>query len=125
MTHFCKTIEQRADSAVIGVYDIQDPSLAAGRYGVVQTDANNRIITIDEKPEEPKSALVSMGVYGFSGKAVELIEAYSNSSAKKDAPGHYAQWLLEKVPVYASLFSGKWYDIGSIDQLKEADQAYS
>lgn len=122
---FCSTISSHPDAAVIGVYDIKDPSLAAGRYGVVHTDTGDRITAIEEKPEHPSSPLVSMGVYGFSGKAVELIDEYSNSPEKKDAPGHYAQWLLQRVPVFASLFSGKWYDIGSLDQLTEADKAYT
>ncbi len=111
-------------SALIGCYDIGDKSIAAGRYGIIEYDDQNRIIDIEEKPENPKTSVVSMGVYYFAKEALKFIDEYMGSSGREDAPGHYATWLLHKTEVYAHLFTGKWYDIGSLDQLEEASREF-
>lgn len=110
--------------AAVGVYDIQDPKIGAKRYGILELDEKRKITAIEEKPENPKTTFVSMGVYYFAQPTLKYIDEYMQSTAKQDAPGHYVTWLLKKTSVYAFLFTGKWYDIGSLDQLEEARQAY-
>ncbi|MFT5207650.1 MAG: glucose-1-phosphate thymidylyltransferase [Candidatus Omnitrophota bacterium] len=110
--------------ALIGCYDIGDKSVAAGRYGIVELDEHNKIIDIEEKPQNPKTSIVSMGVYYFAKEILNFIDEYMGSSGREDAPGHYATWLLHKTAVYAHLFTGRWYDIGSLDQLEEASREF-
>jgi glucose-1-phosphate thymidylyltransferase len=110
--------------AGVGVYDLKDPALGAGRYGMVTLDGTSRITAIDEKPERPRTRFASMGVYYFPAPSLGLIREYLASPDKKDAPGHYAAWLLAKMPVYGYVFTGRWYDIGSIDQLEEAGREF-
>jgi glucose-1-phosphate thymidylyltransferase len=121
---FTAFAKKKGDGLSIGVYDIGDPKIAAGRYGIIEFDSTKKITRIEEKPKEPKATTVSMGVYYFSQSTLPFMDIYMKSSAKQDAPGHYVTWLLKQMNVYAYLFSGKWYDIGSFDQLDEANRDY-
>ena len=115
----------KKDSGCIGVHDLKDPSIGAKRYGMIRTDAESRILSIDEKPEHPQSSLASMGIYFFPQSSLKFIKEYLASGAKQDAPGFYATWLLAKMQMYAFSFPGRWYDIGSVEQLEEARTSYS
>lgn len=124
LADFVKEAAKRPDAVSIGVYDIGDPSLASKRYGVVEMDKNRKVIRIDEKPEKPRFPWVSMGVYYFGKNILPKVDEYLNSGAAKDAPGHFVIWLLDKVGVYGVPFSGRWFDIGSHDQLEHASRTY-
>lgn len=115
--------EKRAEAA-IGVYDIRDRRLAKKRYGVVHLGRDGRVRKIDEKPEVPEHSTISMGVYYFARKTLPLLAEYGSATGRKDAPGHYAVWLLSRTAVYGYLFPGRWYDIGSFDQLEAARASY-
>ena len=103
---------------LIAVYDVGDPELAK-RYGVVVLEGG-RVISFQEKPAEPRSTLVSTGVYVFPRKVMERIDEYL-SNGNRDSPGYFIQWLLEKgEEIRAYRFSEYWYDIGSADSYLEA-----
>jgi glucose-1-phosphate thymidylyltransferase len=64
---------------LIAVYDVGDPGLAK-RYGVVVLEGE-RVISFEEKPPQPRSTLVSTGVYVFPRRVMERIDEYlSNAS---------------------------------------------
>lgn len=124
LASFVRFARRHDAGAAIGVYDIRDRRLARKRYGVVHLDRKGRVLKIDEKPEAPERATISMGVYYFSRKTLPLLKEYASEEGRKDAPGHYAAWLLSRIPVYGYLFEGRWYDIGSFDQLDAARDDY-
>lgn len=111
-------------SITLGAYDIRDPKLASNRYGVLEIDKENRVTSIHEKVADPPSPLVSMGVYFMSKESLPFIHKYLSSEQKMDAPGHYLKWMLQEISLYGVLFEGQWYDIGSTDQLEEANKLY-
>lgn len=115
---------RKSGGAAIGTYDLGDPQLGAKKYGIIETDAQKKITRIEEKPEKPKASLVSMGIYYFPKKSLPLIDAYLQSAEKQDAPGHYATWLLSRLDVFSYTFRGRWYDIGSFEQLEEANRKF-
>lgn len=103
-------------------YDIGDLDMAT-KYGVIAIDTNKQIISFEEKPKEPKSTLVSMGIYFFPKAHVSLIDKYLNrEEAKSDEPGNYICWLTENNKVLSYVWGGKWYDIGDLKSLEKADK---
>ena len=64
--------------------------------------------------------MIAMCVYYFPKQTLGYLEEYLSESKAVDAAGSYIQWLSEKKNVYGFQFSGKWYDIGSIESLEEA-----
>ena len=103
---------------LIAVYDVGDLELAK-RYGVVVLEGD-RVISFEEKPAQPRSTLISTGVYVFPRAVMERIDEYL-SNGNRDSPGYFLQWLLERgEPIKAYRFSEYWYDIGSADSYLEA-----
>lgn len=123
LSGFATAFLQHGEGVLIGVTDIGDPKLAANRYGTVESSESGEVTAIEEKPAEPKTSRVSMGVYGISKRVLPFLDEYLSGKDVKDAPGHFIKWLLDHVEVRAYEFKGRWYDIGSFDQWAQADKA--
>ena len=108
---------------VIGV--CQTSLHEARKLGVVSVDKSNTVINFEEKPENPKSGLISTGVYILPEKTLCKIKEYINSGGNVDAFGFFLSWLYKNTPLFAINFTGKWYDIGSLETYKEADEVLS
>ena len=113
----------KAPAISIGVYDIHDKS-AATKFGVIGLDQNNRVISFEEKPAAPKYSLITMCLYYFPKETLGYLSEYASQSKALDAAGSYIQWLSQKKNVYGFQFNGKWYDIGSIESLNEAQKYF-
>lgn len=98
------------------------PMEEANRFGIVVTDGENRITAFEEKPENPRSNLASMGIYIFSWPVLRdaLIQ-------KKDEPGcdfgkHVIPYCFEQEKrMYAYEYSGYWKDVGTLGSYWEAN----
>jgi glucose-1-phosphate thymidylyltransferase len=111
-------------SPVIGVHDIGNKELASN-YGVVEVDQDNKVVDFVEKPSRPASTLVAMCLYYFPKERLGMIDEYvRDKQNKSDAAGFYIDWLRKKVPVYACVFGGRWFDIGDPAFYKEAGEQF-
>lgn len=115
---------ERVPGVTIGVYDIKNRQ-ESKKFGVVDIDKYGRITSFEEKPESPRSSLIAMCVYYFPQKTVGLVAEYLKESNKSDKAGDYIKWLCGKKDVYGFQFRGKWYDIGSIESYKEAQEKFA
>jgi glucose-1-phosphate thymidylyltransferase len=120
---FMEFAKSKSSAVTIGLYDIKDIA-GATKFGVCAIDNNDKVISFEEKPAQPKSSLISMLLYYFPKEAVGYISEYQKESNALDAAGSYTKWLSEKKNVYGFQFDGKWYDIGSIESLKEAQDYF-
>lgn len=107
----------------IGAYDIGDITQAAN-FGVLALGKNGLITSFEEKPQNPLSSLVAMCFYYLPKQTLEIITVYLKETKKADRAGDYIQWLCEKGEVFGFKFTGKWYDIGSIEAYREAQQNF-
>ncbi|MDD5136947.1 MAG: nucleotidyltransferase family protein [Candidatus Omnitrophica bacterium] len=114
---------RKKDGVSIAVHDIGSLELAKN-YGVVKTDADQRVVDFEEKPQDPKSTLISTGIYYFPKNKVAFINEYVKMQDKLDAPGNYIGWIAKRDKVYGFAFSEDWYDIGGIESYRKADEAY-
>ena len=108
-------------ASVSALYDVGDKNIAAGRYGVVEIDENGKITNLEEKPSNPKTTLASTACYLLEEEAVQDMKKFLSEGGKKDNLGDFLSLLIEKKEVYGIIFKEKWFDIGSKDQLREAD----
>lgn len=101
--------------ATIAVLEV--PMEDASQFGIMNTDEEDRIISFEEKPKEPKSNLASMGIYIFTWSILK--EALIKDSTKhedSDFGKHIIPYMLEsKYNVCAHRFKDYWRDIGTID----------
>jgi len=114
--------EKRAE--VIALYDIKSREKAR-LYGVVQIDERYKIIDFQEKPENPQSTLISTACYAFTKKGVRSVLKYLEEGNDPDKMGHFIEWLFRHEDVYGFVFSGTWFDIGSFESYKAADEYFS
>lgn len=113
--------ECKAD-ATIAVIEV--PMKEASRFGIMNTDETGRIVEFEEKPENPKSNLASMGIYIFNWKLLRkmLIADMKNEESNHDfGKDIIPQMLNDGKALYAYKFKGYWKDVGTIDSLWEAN----
>ena len=97
----------------------------AKRYGVVDLDRDSKIISFIEKPENPKSKLITHVVYLLKKKSINKIKAYLDEGNNPDAPGYFLQWLYKKDPIYGFKVGGKYFDIGTPETLEKARKEFT
>ena len=107
-------------ASALAVHDVGDRELAK-QYGIVDVDAEGRVIAFVEKPEQPPSTLAATATYLYSREHARLVATYLADGNPPDQPGNFIAWLHTRAPVYAYRFEGGWYDIGDLGQLLEAD----
>jgi glucose-1-phosphate thymidylyltransferase len=109
--------------SAIAVHRLADPALAR-LYGVAELGPDDRVVGLEEKPEHPKSDLISTATYLFSRAHLALIAQYLAEGNPPDPPGRFLVWLYEREPVYGFRFDESWLDIGDPSQLLAADNLY-
>lgn len=109
--------------ATIGLYDIGNLA-EANKFGVVAMDARGKVTSFEEKPEKPKSSLIAMCCYFLPKETLGSVTEYLKETQKADKAGDYIRWLAEKKTVYGFKFDGRWYDIGSVESYKEAQEKF-
>lgn len=113
---------KKKNSTTVMLYDIQDFK-EAKKFGVVELDKNFRIVGFEEKPQNPKSTLVSTGVYFFENNCRKLLrECIENQQS--DKMGAFIEWLYRKQPVYGFPCRGCWFDIGTPDTLEKVRKEF-
>lgn len=123
LTDYIAFWRAKSPGSALAVHKLADPSLAR-LYGVVELDADDRVIGLEEKPEHPRSDLVSTATYLFSREHLALLDRYLAEGNAPDPPGRFLVWLYEREPVYGFRFAEEWLDIGDPGQLLEADNLY-
>ena len=111
---------RRDGASALAVHDVGDRELAK-KYGIVELDADDRIVGFVEKPDDPPSTLAATATYIYSRRHAGLVPTYLHEGNPPDQPGHFIAWLHRREPVYAYRTEGGWYDIGDAAQLLEAD----
>jgi glucose-1-phosphate thymidylyltransferase len=115
---------REVDAPVIAIHDVGDVELMR-EYNQVEVDSAGRVLFMEEKPEQARTTLAAVALYFYPRHMLPLVEQYLAEGNNPDQPGRLPSWLYERTPVYAWRFSGDWYDIGSKEQLEEADRLLS
>ncbi len=120
---FVKLSQSKSPQVTMGVYDLGGME-EASKYGVVALDDDQKIDSFEEKPESPKSSLIAMCLYYFPKESLGLIDQYLKETGTSDTAGDYIKWLCRNNSVYGFKFTGKWYDIGSIESYEKAQKDF-
>ena len=108
-----------AKGADVTVPLYQVPTDQAHRYGVLTVDDDGRIVEFDEKPDHPRSNLISMGIYVFNRQA--LIEQLAADFERGDSTHDFGHDIIPAMVedptmrAYGYAFSGYWRDVGTIE----------
>lgn len=113
--------EKNAD-ATIAVFKV--PIEEASRFGIMNTNNGNEIYEFEEKPQNPKNDMASMGIYIFNWKLLKkfLKDDQLNKNSSNDFGKNIIPSLLSSGrKLYAYPFEGYWKDVGTIESLWQAN----
>lgn len=94
------------------------------RTGVVELDAANKVLGMEEKPQQPKSHWAVPPFYIYLKKDLDLVRHSVENGCGKDAPGNLAHYMVEHTTMHAWPMSAGRFDIGSLDTYHEAVRLY-
>lgn len=120
-TKMLKTSVERAEKeslATIFGYLVTDPQ----RYGVVEYDENMKVLSIEEKPQNPKSEYAVTGLYFYPNKVVKVAKSIKPSARGELEITSVNQRFAEDDELYLQILSHgfAWLDTGTHDSLSEA-----
>ena len=98
------------------LYDLKERKKASS-FGVIEVDNIGKVLSFEEKPEHPKSSLVSTMIYFIKKEDLSAIQTCVQNN-KADNAWNLIIELIKKAPVYTSSLDGYRYDIGNKDQLE-------
>lgn len=96
----------------------------ASRFGITNVNEDMKIVEFDEKPENPKNNMASMGIYIFKWSILResLLKDAKNENSDHDFGKDVIPMLLnEGKNIYSYLYDGYWRDVGTIDSYYKAN----
>ena len=108
-------------TALHNIKDINE----AKRFGVVSLEGSI-IKEFEEKPQNPKSTLISTCIYMIPKEHLSKFDEYISNKNNPDSPGYFIQWLVKnKNEVHAMVYDDYWYDVGTPESYKKVFEDYA
>lgn len=118
--HLLMNAMQRTEGASVFAYHVHDPE----RYGVVEFDANGKVINLEEKPQQPKSHYAVTGLYFYDQHAIDYAKSLKPSARNEleitDLNRIYLEHAALNVEIMGRGYA--WLDTGTHESLLDASQ---
>ena len=122
LTHFIRYADSKQSSAIMRYFEPVEAKLR--KCGIVEIDSYDKIISMEEKPSEPKSHWCCPPFYYYTKADAQRIPQAIESGCGVDAPGSFIAWLATQTTVYAMEMPGSRYDIGNLESYNEVSSIY-
>ena len=111
---------KKPDGGVIFAYHISDPN----RYGVVEFDADAKAVSIEEKPENPKSNYAVPGLYFYDNSVIDIAKSIQPSSRGEYEITDINKAYLRRGKLHVGILDRgtAWLDTGTFNSLMQASQ---
>jgi glucose-1-phosphate thymidylyltransferase len=115
-----RSADARKEGATVFGYPVHDPE----RYGVVELTADNRALSIEEKPTRPKSNFAVTGLYFYDGRASEMAKTLTRSARGELEITALNDLYLQRGELHVELLGRgfAWEDAGTHDSLIQAGE---
>ena len=122
LTRFVAYAKEKSTSCIMRYYEADVARLR--KSGVVQVDGQELILSMEEKPAEPKSHWCCPPFYYYTKEDARLVKKGIESGCGTDAPGSYIAWLCTQTTVHAMEMPGSRYDIGNLESYERVKAEY-
>lgn len=113
---FSEDIKSFESGARIFAKKVSDPE----RFGVIEFDENNKALSIEEKPDHPKSSYAATGLYVYDKTVVEKVKSLKPSARGELEITDVNRLYLKEKKLDVGFVNGKWLDCGTFESLYEA-----
>jgi glucose-1-phosphate thymidylyltransferase len=120
---FLTYAKEKATTCIMRYHEPDDARLH--KCGVVEIDAKDRILSMEEKPANPKSHWCCPPFYYYRKADLPLVSQGIAEGCGTDAPGSFIAWLCTRTTVHAYEMPAARFDIGSLDTYKQAQLKYA
>ncbi|MFW5442242.1 nucleotidyltransferase family protein [Aerococcus urinaeequi] len=114
---------QEVDTDVITTYQEEDEAQVK-RAGIVELNEQSKVLSFEEKPEEPKSNFAVPAFYLYQKETLPEFKQYLGAGHNPDAPGHFVPYLIQRKTVHAFQFEGRRYDIGTVESYERVQRIF-
>ena len=118
---FKTSIQSFQSGAKIFAKKVKDPE----RFGVVEFDANNNVISIEEKPKTPKSEYAAVGIYIYDNNVVSIAKNLKPSPRGEIEITDVNNAYLQKGQLKVDIIDSIWEDAGTFDSLLRANNYWA
>ena len=122
LTTFIAYAREKKTSCVMRYSEASEAKLR--KTGVASVDENDLILSLEEKPENPKSHWCTPPFYFYTKNDARLVKKGIEQGCGTDAPGSYIAWLCTQVPVHSMEMPGSRYDIGNLESYEQVQKTY-
>lgn len=122
LTRFIAYAKEKGTSCVMRYHEPEEKRLQ--KSGVAQVDENDLILSLEEKPAQPKSHWATPPFYFYTKNDARLVKEGIAQGCGTDAPGSYIAWLCTQVPVHSMEMPGSRYDIGNLESYRQVQETY-
>lgn len=122
LTRFIDYALDKGTSCVMRYYEEREARLR--KAGVAVVDENDRIVSMEEKPAQPRSHWCTPPFYYYTREDTRLVKHGIEAGCGTDAPGSYIAWLCGVTTVHSMLMPGRRYDIGDIASYEAVKAEY-
>lgn len=123
LVDFVRYARQKATTCVMRYYEEAEQRLR--KCGVAEVNDDDLILTMEEKPVQPKSHWCIPPFYYYTRSDARLVRVGIETGCGVDAPGSFIAWLCSQTPVYAFQMPGPRYDIGNLDSYHAVQQIFT
>jgi len=114
---FSKQIKAFEKGAMVFAKEVPDPE----RFGVVEFDENQKVISIQEKPKKPKSNFAAVGLYTYDNQVIKYAKNLKPSDRGEIEITDLNNIYLKNGDLKVNIIEGMWEDAGTFDSLLRAN----
>jgi glucose-1-phosphate thymidylyltransferase len=122
LTRFMRYAVTKGTSCIMRYFEPDEKRL--NKCGVVETDGNDLVLSMEEKPAQPKSHWCCPPFYYYTRRDAGLVAQGIAAGCGTDAPGSYIAWLCAQTPVHAMEMPGKRFDVGNLESYNKIKAEY-